>query len=178
LQTLVIFGIFILQMNVIAKKDGRGRPTSKHTDEIIFMLKNGATPMEIMNRLPVSSSRIFYHSRKIGLKFPPGRYPSGLRPSKKLIEILEEIKSGLRQVDVAKKLSVSRQFVNQIINSQKAWARKYLCSAVNQGRVFRPGKCQECDSECVPHGHHNDYSKPLQIVWLCSKCHGKKSCKN
>jgi hypothetical protein len=31
--------------------------------------------------------------------------------------------------------------------------------------------CQVCVSESHVHAHHTDYSKPLEVVWLCAKCH-------
>lgn len=34
-----------------------------------------------------------------------------------------------------------------------------------------PEKCSECDFKGVVDGHHSDYSKPLEVVWLCRQCH-------
>ena len=40
-------------------------------------------------------------------------------------------------------------------------------------KLLRPDKCEQCGKECKPHGHHPDYSKPKEVVWLCVSCHGK-----
>ena len=34
--------------------------------------------------------------------------------------------------------------------------------------------CEVCGSEKRIQAHHTDYSKPLEIVWLCSICHKKE----
>lgn len=48
-------------------------------------------------------------------------------------------------------------------------------NAVSQGRLSKPDQCSRC-GESTPsrrlHAHHEDYSKPLEIEWICSKCHG------
>lgn len=35
---------------------------------------------------------------------------------------------------------------------------------------IKTGECELCFSDKAE-GHHNDYSKPLVIVWLCKECH-------
>lgn len=49
-------------------------------------------------------------------------------------------------------------------------ARNKLNNAIRDGKVKR-GKCFVCGS-LDAHGHHTDYSKPLDVVWLCSEHHG------
>jgi hypothetical protein len=53
-------------------------------------------------------------------------------------------------------------------------ARTDLRMAVTAGEIVRPSICSRCGVTCTPHGHHEDYSKPLDVVWLCSKCHMKE----
>ena len=51
-------------------------------------------------------------------------------------------------------------------------ARRLLTIAVREGRVIRK-PCEVCgstDSE----GHHDDYSQPLQVRWLCPKHHSQR----
>lgn len=42
---------------------------------------------------------------------------------------------------------------------------------VLSGRMEKPLVCQKCGLEKKLDGHHEDYSKPLSVVWLCRKCH-------
>ncbi len=38
----------------------------------------------------------------------------------------------------------------------------------------RPDICSDCGAvDVVIHGHHEDYSKPLEVIWLCVSCHMK-----
>lgn len=34
-----------------------------------------------------------------------------------------------------------------------------------------PEECSGCGVQGVVDGHHVDYSKPLEVVWLCRQCH-------
>ena len=56
-------------------------------------------------------------------------------------------------------------------NKQKAQAHGILAYRLKIGEVIRPDHCERCQTDCVPHGHHDDYSKPLDVIWLCAPCH-------
>jgi len=48
-----------------------------------------------------------------------------------------------------------------------------LRAAFRAGLIKPPSACVRCHVETlrlVP--HHEDYRKPLDVVWLCTKCHG------
>lgn len=57
-------------------------------------------------------------------------------------------------------------------NANKRAAHVLLGNAIRDGRVSKPDACEECgaDDERI-HGHHDDYAKPLEVRWLCQKCH-------
>ncbi len=57
---------------------------------------------------------------------------------------------------------------------EKNIARQLLDRAVKLGTIDRPDVCSECGKKCKPNAHHRDYSKPLEVVWLCNTCHGKE----
>lgn len=52
-----------------------------------------------------------------------------------------------------------------------AKARAQFVQALRLGQIVRPAYCERCRKECVPDGHHSDYSKPLDVQWLCRSCH-------
>lgn len=64
----------------------------------------------------------------------------------------------------------TKRYASKPENRIKIKARgkiKHLCRV---GKVTR-GSCEKC-GEPNAHAHHEDYSKPLDVRWLCSKCHG------
>lgn len=42
---------------------------------------------------------------------------------------------------------------------------------VKAGRIVRPERCEECGEAGPIHTHHDDYTKPLDVRWLCHRCH-------
>lgn len=56
-------------------------------------------------------------------------------------------------------------------NPQAYKAHCAVNNAVRDGRLKKL-PCEFCNSENV-HAHHKDYTKPLDVVWLCAKCHNR-----
>jgi ribosomal protein S27AE len=52
-------------------------------------------------------------------------------------------------------------------------ARDRVCHAVHTGKLIRPDFCSKCSSIGRVEAHHEDYSRPLDVIWLCKKCHAK-----
>ena len=55
---------------------------------------------------------------------------------------------------------------------EKRRARRRLEKAVRAGLVQRPALCEVCGCSAKVQGHHDDYTKPLDVRWLCPRCHG------
>lgn len=43
--------------------------------------------------------------------------------------------------------------------------------AVRRGELIRPTCCAHCGQDARTEGAHSDYSKPLEVKWLCRRCH-------
>lgn len=55
---------------------------------------------------------------------------------------------------------------------KRAWV--VLNRAVQSGQVVRPTTCSDCGDAGRIDGHHRDYAKPLDVDWLCQKCHRRR----
>ena len=58
-------------------------------------------------------------------------------------------------------------------NKEKKRANVILKRAVESGALVRPSMCSKCGERGKIEGHHADYSKPLEVEWLCTGCHGE-----
>ena len=58
-------------------------------------------------------------------------------------------------------------------------ARSDLNNAVKTGKIQKPSRCSVCGTvgsiveEFRLEGHHNDYRRPLSVVWVCTRCHAE-----
>lgn len=54
-------------------------------------------------------------------------------------------------------------------NPEKRKAQNALSRAIRTGKIERGTACAEANGECSGRieGHHEDYSKPLEVTWLC-----------
>ncbi len=66
-----------------------------------------------------------------------------------------------------RRLSINRA------KDKKYLARKELNNAVKRGDIIKPRFCKNCNKKRKITAHHDDYSKPLEVQWLCYTCHGK-----
>jgi hypothetical protein len=65
--------------------------------------------------------------------------------------------------------------------SIQRWREKYpgkrqahikVANALRDGLIYKPSSCEVCGTnERKLHGHHTDYSKPLEVIWVCPPCH-------
>lgn len=55
----------------------------------------------------------------------------------------------------------------------KRKAQWMVSNAIRSNKYIKPKLCQVCENDRKLEGHHDDYSKPLDIVWLCKPCHRK-----
>ena len=44
-------------------------------------------------------------------------------------------------------------------------------NAIRDGKLFPETSCSVCNSTEKIEGHHDDYTKPMDVRWLCEKCH-------
>ena len=56
-------------------------------------------------------------------------------------------------------------------NADKRAAHVILNHAVAAQRVHKPEKCTVCGSGGRIEGHHEDYTRPLDVRWVCRQCH-------
>jgi hypothetical protein len=56
----------------------------------------------------------------------------------------------------------------------KRSAHQLVMYAVKLGILVRPKECEKCASNIKIEGHHEDYSRPLDVKWLCKSCHVKE----
>jgi len=122
-------------------------------------------------------------------------------PQKDYSSAVEMYEKGLSVGDVAEFFSVTRQSMWMTLRRRGVTMRPHLRygqenhwyrggstehkraghvveKAVRRGLLVRSVKCSQCgDAPTFANGrtaiqaHHRDYNKPLDVTWLCQRCH-------
>jgi len=60
----------------------------------------------------------------------------------------------------------------------KLLARNAVSNALRSGKLIKPDCCDLCGTRIEDpknlHGHHEDYNKQLEVIWVCVPCHKEK----
>lgn len=68
----------------------------------------------------------------------------------------------------------SRQrYAERIKDTPVRRARIAVGNAIRDGKMARGAECFFCGGSARLQAHHPDYSRPLDVFWLCASCHGK-----
>lgn len=86
-------------------------------------------------------------------------------------------KSGIIKAEIARRIGISRERVAQIIGKhpeqeKRHTVRQILRKAIKSGAVSKY-PCSVCGNP-KSQAHHEDYDKPLDVIWLCRKHHQEK----
>ncbi len=118
----------------------------------------------------------------------------------KIQEAIKMYRRGLSFQEIGQFYGVSRQAMWELLRKRDVPARSHLCfgednhfwrggiyadkpvqhiveKAIRKG-VLVPLDCEHCgeryrfkDGRNAVQAHHDDYNKPLEVKWLCQKCH-------
>jgi rubrerythrin len=81
---------------------------------------------------------------------------------------VEEIKKSSKEY---RRKHPDRSRIRDKNNPESAHARFAIHHQIESGKIKKPKQCSACGNTGAIRGHHPDYSKPLEVVWLCHKCH-------
>jgi hypothetical protein len=104
-------------------------------------------------------------------------------------DAFEEYRNIIKKTDVGKfhQRKHYRKNKEKILKDSKKYykanphvyrARSKVRTALKNGKLTKPDTCSNCNKETNIEAHHPDYNKPLEVIWLCRKCHKAEHRKN
>ena len=54
---------------------------------------------------------------------------------------------------------------------ERTAGRLAVYRAIRRGELCRPSSCELCGAITLLHAHHHDYSRPVDVIFLCVLCH-------
>jgi len=96
--------------------------------------------------------------------------PAGANPQPVLSEA-EKVKARLKRLRARRGASHSKNWNRE--NPEKRRAQKRVEYALKVGKLVRQA-CERCGATQRVQAHHDDYTRPLEVMWLCPIHHGER----
>ena len=90
------------------------------------------------------------------------------------IEYREQIRQRNEKIKQLRKLGIKYISMWGRNNPHKKRVEHFVQWMIKKGEIQRPSCCQECSATTKIDAHHDNYLKPLDIMWLCRTCHSKR----
>jgi transposase len=163
-------------------------------EEMIDLYLAGASCELLAGKFRISYSTISSYLKQRGID-PRSRTRFGEEKARKIVELYLD---GAPSTEIAKQYKVSSTTILDVLRQQgveirppgcigkgEYTGREYAAAravqhAVKSGRLI-PTACEMCGTgpysketgRRIVHGNHKDYNKPLDVNWLCVKCHNE-----
>ncbi len=93
----------------------------------------------------------------------------------RLLPVASFYVQGDRQMAGCKDCRKTRRKKDRKLRREVYRAHVAVGDAIRDGRLLRPDACSACAKEGGRiEAHHEDYTKALAVIWLCSRCHRKR----
>lgn len=119
---------------------------------------NWAASRELLNEWKIKNRHLFLIERLKKLD----ELIAGYR-----LSFLEDWK--MRESDYYKELDMPSEINENAISR----AQKLLQKSVKKKMIKKSQSCQICGRNRKIIGHHENYDKPLEVIWVCQSCHRK-----
>lgn len=94
-------------------------------------------------------------------------------------EVAERVAEDIITVLIGR--SANQSDVRLVVTTDKERARRLVRTALLKGNLVRPDKCEECGNRslrcdgraAIQAHHHLGHDRPLDVRWLCPRCHTK-----
>ncbi len=76
-----------------------------------------------------------------------------------------------RDARIARMVAYNKTAKYHKVHPDRHRANTLLNYHIRTGAIKKPCQCEKCGKDTRLDGHHPDYTKKLEVAWLCRKCH-------